>query len=212
MCRFHPVLLLLAVLIGGPRSICGQDTDPRGEGFNTFRLVTQRNIFNPDRRRPPPVSERRTPPPRQPDPDIVRLTGTMLYQDRQIAFFDGSDRDFRGAKEVEQNIADLVVEQITTDRVFLRRVGSDEKIVMMVGTQLRRVGDDPWETQTGGRGSFPSSSASRSRSVSSTRGPATDSGAGADSDGGGESAAASDASASEILKRLMEKRRQEMQQ
>ena len=164
VCRTILISLSFAVLLGGAQSALAQAPESSEDGFNAFQIILQRNIFDPDRKVQLPPSEQRPPPPRQPDPESFTLTGTMLYGDKKMAFFDGSSRDYQGVKDQKQTIADHMIDQVTADGVLLRRDGSDETIDMKVGMQLRRVGDAPWELSSA-LGGAPSSSRRRSRSA-----------------------------------------------
>ena len=73
----------------------------RGD-FVSFRVITERNIFNPRRygrssKAPPP----RTEPEKVVKSERFALLGTMSYEKGRYAFFDGSSTDFRKVAKPE---------------------------------------------------------------------------------------------------------------
>lgn len=106
--------------------------------FDTFRLVADRNIFNPNRtgRREGAGEE---PPPRV---DAISLVGTMEYDRGVRAFFDGSDPAFRKALRVGESVDKFKVTRIAPSAVDLERDG--KPLTMSVGQQLRRPAGEDW--------------------------------------------------------------------
>jgi len=87
--------------------------------FDAFRLITDRNIFNPNRtgRRDRSTEEA---PPRT---DVISLVGTMDSDRGLRAFFDGSESAFRKALRVGDSIDKFKVTQIAPNLVDLERDG-----------------------------------------------------------------------------------------
>jgi hypothetical protein len=105
--------------------------------FETFRLVSDRNIFNPNRTGRRDRTEEQ--PPRT---DIISLVGTLESEHGLRSFFDGSDSGFRKALRVGDTIDKFKVVKITPNVVDLER---DGKIISMrVGQQLRRPEGADW--------------------------------------------------------------------
>lgn len=106
--------------------------------FETFGLVADRNIFNPNRtgRREGAAEE---PPPRV---DTLSLVGTMDSEKGVRAFFDGSDPAFRKALRVGEAVDTYKVTQISPNAVDLERDG--KPLSMRVGQQLRRPAGEDW--------------------------------------------------------------------
>ncbi|MEL0061334.1 MAG: hypothetical protein VW711_14350 [Verrucomicrobiales bacterium] len=185
----------------------------------SFKLIQERNIFDPERRKPREIRrERPVEPPRE---ESFTLLGTMSYGERILAFFEGTQRDWSGAVELGKEVAGHTLKEVGFDNVLLELKG--ETLALQVGAGRSRRGDADWETQDRGswKGSSGGSRSGRSSrsSSSSTFRPARTEGsadaASASADGGSDNAADEsviDGSASDILKQLMERRRQQMGQ
>ena len=183
----------------------------------SFKLIQERNIFDPDRRRPREM-RRETPvaPPRE---ESFTLLGTMSYGERILAFFEGTQRDWSGAVELGNEVAGHTLKEVGFDNVLLELKG--EFLALQVGAGRSKRGDADWETQDrdswkGSSGGSRSGRSSRSSSSSTFR-PArpedSADAASASADGGSENAADEsviDGSASDILKQMMERRRQQV--
>jgi hypothetical protein len=107
--------------------------------FDTFRLVSDRNIFNPNRtgRRDRPNEEQ---PPRL---DVITVVGTMESDRGLRAFFDGSESSFRRAVRVGESVDNFKVTKISPNVVDLERDGKN--LSVSVGQQLRRPEGADWE-------------------------------------------------------------------
>ena len=185
----------------------------------SFKLIQERNIFDPERRRPREIRrERPVEPPRE---ESFTLLGTMSYGERILAFFEGTQRNWSGAVELGEEVAGHTLKEVGFDNVLLELKG--EVLSLQVGAGRSKRGDADWETQDrdswkGSSGGSRSGRSSRSSSSSTFR-PARTEGsadaASASADGGSDNAADEsviDGSASDILKQLMERRRQQMGQ
>ncbi len=166
-----------------------------------FKVVNDRNIFNPARQpnRPDRPASREVK--KVPKVDAFSLVGTLRYEKGDLAFFDGSNSDYRKAHKAGEAIAGFKVLSISDAAVRIEAKGKITEL--KIGSQMRREDEGEWEfaigpyaggiTSSGGSGSGDSSSSSGS------------SGASTASSGSG-----SGGSADEILKRLLQKREQEM--
>ena len=185
----------------------------------SFKLIQERNIFDPERRRPREIRrERPVEPPRE---ESFTLLGTMSYGERILAFFEGTQRNWSGAVELGEEVAGHTLKEVGFDNVLLELKG--EILALQVGAGRSKRGDADWETQDrdswkGSSGGSRSGRSSRPSSSSTFR-PARIEGsadaASAPADGGSENAADEsviDGSASDILKQMMERRRQQMGQ
>ena len=183
----------------------------------SFKLIQERNIFDPDRRRPREM-RRETPvaPPRE---ESFTLLGTMSYGERILAFFEGTQRDWSGAVELGNEVAGHTLKEVGFDNVLLELKG--EILALQVGAGRSKRGDADWETQDrdswkGSSGGSRSGRSSRPSSSSTFRPARPEDSADAESasaDGGSENAADEsviDRSASDILKQMMERRRQQV--
>jgi len=166
-----------------------------------FKVVNDRNIFNPARQpnRPDrPVSREVK---RTPKVDAFSLVGTLRYEKGDLAFFDGSNSDYRKAHKAGEAIAGFKVLTISDAAVRIEAKGKITEL--KIGSQMRREDEGEWEFAIGPyAGGITSSGGSGSSDSASSSGSSGASTASSGSGGGG--------SADEILKRLLQKREQEM--
>jgi len=156
--------------------------------YSNFKIVVDRNIFDPNRfarrgggPRPAPKSV-----------DSLTLVGTMIYDKGTYAFFDGTSSDYKKALKLNDVVAGHKVTNITPNSVTL--AAGTNRLELKVGMQLRREEDGPWAL-----GEQPATYASAPGSTStSTSALATT----------GSDAAASGAE-SDIIKKLMQRRSSE---
>ncbi len=174
------ILVLLALTAG---TIPAQD-------ISSYRVVSQRNIFN----------QNRIPVPRGGAPvvrtvlrgavDGFTLVGTLVCENGQFAFFDGTSHEYRKAAKATDTIAGYKLAVILPDSVKLEADG--KQFEMKVGTQLRRQGVAVQLVSA-------NSAASAASAITTTNTtPATIATSGGNVD------------AAELLKKLMQKREQEL--
>jgi hypothetical protein len=106
--------------------------------FSAFKLVTDRNIFDPNRRGPVVY----TPRPERTVVDSFALTGTMSYSNVLLAFFDGSKSDYHKALKTSEQIAGHALTEIGHDKVKL--ASGTNLMELKVGMELRRSPDGRW--------------------------------------------------------------------
>ena len=138
---------------------------------------------------------------RHPKDSRLSLVGAFINRDfsggRAIALFTGSESEFNITAKPGDTIAGFRVEDIRTDGV---RLASDaQTLTLAVGKSLIQRGDANWEV-----GAAEPSERSEGARTPDSSGGSIPSGASAPSAAG--------AGADDVLKRLMEKRRQEMGQ
>jgi len=155
---------------------------PDRVGFDAFRILSERNIFNPNR-----VGRTLQGPsvPAQPSGDLVTLVGAMDSDRGPQAFFDSDNHLYRKVLPSGGKIAQYTVGQIANSGVELARDG--KSFVLRVGQQLRRAHGGDWAVVE-----TPTSSAAAT--ATSAPAPST----------------AIPADASDTLKRLMEKRQSQL--
>jgi hypothetical protein len=171
-----------------------------------FKVVNDRNIFNPARQpnRPDRPASREVK--RTPKVDAFSLVGTLRYEKGDMAFFDGSSPDYRKAHKAGDTIAGYKVLSITDAAVRIEAQGKVTEL--KIGSQMRREDEGEWVFAEGpyaggsGGSSGSGGSTSSGSGESSTASASTGSSAGGGSSSGG--------GADEILKRLLQKREQEM--
>jgi hypothetical protein len=106
--------------------------------FSAFKLVTDRNIFDPNR-------APHRPPGSQPPPKIVNsfaLVGVMSYGKGTFAFFDGNSSEYQKAVKVNDTVAGYKVTRIEPNVVSL--LAGTNPVQLRVGMQLRREEGGAW--------------------------------------------------------------------
>jgi hypothetical protein len=107
--------------------------------FDNFRLVSDRNIFNPNRS----GRRERTNEDQPPRVDVISVVGTMESDRGLRAFFDGSEASYRRAVRVGESVDQFKVTQISPNVVALEREG--KSLSVRVGQQLRRAEGADWD-------------------------------------------------------------------
>ncbi|HAV61104.1 MAG TPA: hypothetical protein DCY13_01905, partial [Verrucomicrobiales bacterium] len=111
--------------------------------FSTFKLVFERNIFDPNRRARARTPVREAEPEKPPRVDVISLAGVMSYGDQELAFFDSNAGEFKKALKPGESLAGYTLRQVAQDHVALEREGAT--LDLNVGQQLRRVEDGDWQ-------------------------------------------------------------------
>jgi len=112
-----------------------------GPSLQSFKIISQRNIFDPNRSRGFRRDDTR-PRTRPRAVDAFALVGTMSYTKGTFAFFDGSSSQYKQVLEPGAKIAGYTVKQIAPKAVTLAANGKEFE--MKVGTQLRNEGSNGW--------------------------------------------------------------------
>ena len=167
-------------------------------GFDEFKIITQRNIFDPNRRDRTrfPNGSGEQPKPRR--IDYLNLVGAMSYEKGRFAFFDGSSSEYRKSVKPGDTIAGYKVANVTQNDVTLE--SGDKKIQLPVGGQLKREDEGEWRVNSNPENFAASTNSSGSSSSSSSVSTSS-------SSSNSTSSSSSDEQ-NPILKRLLEQRRQ----
>lgn len=174
-----------------PRASRGKALD-----YSAFRIINERNIFDPNRYPRRPDGGQR-PRPRQ--VDAFALVGVMSYEKGSFAFFDGSSSQFRKALKAADSIAGFTVASINGNSVKLS--SPKKEVELQVGMQLRREDEGEWQLSSRPTEGFASSGPSGPSSSGSPSNPATPASSSVSTPPSG--------AADEVLKRLMQRREQE---
>ncbi len=178
------VLAALGALLANGRPAAAQTTNaPAVVDYSSFRLIADRNIFDPNRFPHTTRGHRQV----SRSAPGFSLVGTMTYTNGLIAFFDGSDPDYRKVLSVNGTIAGYQVTVITLNGVKLS--STNKPVELAVGGQMR------WESgewQEAGAGELPAPAAE-------TESPAADQ----------PSTSPSTSEPNDVLKKLMQQREQE---
>jgi hypothetical protein len=161
--------------------------------FDTFNIIQHNNIFDPNRR---PYFQ--SPPGRTNRPAIegFALRGTMSYAKGRFAFFDGTGDEYNKVLGVGGIIAGYTVKNITQNDVTLAANGKDFKLP--VGRQVRKQNGNwqmgrPIETTNDESNGGDEAQATEGNDSSATP-------------------ASANAQMSEVLKRLMAAKEQELKE
>jgi hypothetical protein len=184
--RSWKILAITALVMAGDFTARAQQTNRASQAdFSSFQVISERNIFNPNR-----TARRRRGNRTQPAADAFALVGTMSYAKGTFAFFDGTSSEYRKVVQNAGTIAGYKVTDITPTAVKL--ANGDKQLVMKVGTQMRREEKGSW--QMAATSELPVVTTENADSA-----PAEPVASDSSSEGG------------DVLKRLMKQREQELQ-
>jgi hypothetical protein len=189
------LLTLLALPVQAQSSANGNAQD-----YDSFRLVLDRNIFDPDRRAPQPraVFVEEAPPP--PAAERITLVGILLDKGEAVAFFAGTRAENNAGLYHNETIAGFTLSILNTEQVLLTT--EDEAFELAVGLGLVRYDEGPWELSNEAW-----SPAVFGSSGSYSADPSEDS-----SENNGESEATDSASGNALLEKLMKLREKELEE
>ncbi len=177
--------VVVAVAMANGFAAPSQETNRTGQAdFSAFQTIGERNIFNLNR-----TARRRGRNQKQQVGDAFCLVGTMSYEKGAFAFFDGTGSEYRKVLQKAGAIAGYKVLEITPTSVKLEIGG--KQVTMKVGTQMRHEDRGDWQLVANSE--LPVS-------------PAEDV---APADGDTTSNSSSD-EPNDVLKRLMQRREQEL--
>jgi hypothetical protein len=149
---------LTALAAAGSFSALAQPTNTVSpKDFEAFKIITDRNIFDVNRR---PRVAGVVRPPSQPVDTFV-LTGTMSYESGPFAVFDGSTSEYHKVLGPGGKIAGYTLAEITHD--FVKLSSGTNELELKVGMQMHRSENGKWSVGERGENSYASNSDSRSR-------------------------------------------------
>jgi len=192
------ICLVLAALCLTTNSFAADDTKPAGPAFDEFSIVFEKNIFNPDRRSLSKGSISIAPP--KPQIESNYLLGSLISNDGAYAFFENSGSNGDSVLKVGDDFCGRRIILINSSSIKLK--DATQTIDLNVGMGMQRIKDGPW-TLAMEPAKHISRSTSRHRSSASTRDKNDE-----------PKASSTDSAASssnDMLKKLMERRKQEMQ-
>jgi hypothetical protein len=191
-----PLLALAAALSCFPAVVFAADTNNASSAvfLQSFKIITQRNIFDPNRRAGSGERGRRIDPNRLARAEGFSLVGTLLDKRGEFAFFSGSDSKYKKVLKVAGTIADYKVTEVAPDYVELES-NSSNQVKMTVGMQMKKLDAGEWQLVDGTVALAKASETAASETKdteTSDNGPSTGS------------------SADAVLKRLMQQREKEL--
>jgi hypothetical protein len=116
--------------------------------LQNFKIITQRNIFDPNRRTDSGERGRRIDPNRLARADGFSLVGTLIDKRGEFAFFSGSDPKYKKVLKVAGIIADYKVTEVAPDYVELES-NSSNQVKMSVGMQMKKLDAGEWQLVDG---------------------------------------------------------------
>lgn len=158
--------------------------------YSAFQIIVDENIFDPNRYPHAPGAPVVRPPLKS--FDALTLTGTMSYFRGTFAVFDGTSSEYQKVLKLTDSIAGYKVTHIAPNSVTL--VSGTNELKLNVGEQLRREENGPWLLTS------QSASYAAALPATGTNVTATSATSSMDSASG---------SASDILKRMMQRREQD---
>jgi hypothetical protein len=186
----------LLLLAAGGLSTAAQETNaPTQPDYAAFRLINERNIFNS--RRSAGSGGSRPASTRTARVDAFTLVGTLSYEKGPFAFFEGTSSEFRKVIQPEETIAGYKVTNISGHGAQLE--AGTNRVELLVGMQMRREEEGEWEL------------VARPDTLADTR-RAPQSGASSTGASSGEASSgeASSGDDSDIVKKMMQKREQDL--
>jgi hypothetical protein len=196
--QYKKWLALALALVSGLSAVAQTNGVPGPAAYSSFsRFVTERNIFDPNRYPRSSSTRSSTYRPRvSRSAPAFTLVGTMSYEKGMFAFFDGNNSDLRKVlyQSDSNSIAGYTVAEITLAGVKLQTADKKQTVQMKIGEMMRQEGS-VW--QLAGQGELPATTESTVQAVE-----------GSSSDAG--SAPGSAGEPNDILKKLMQKREQEL--
>lgn len=135
-------VIAVALLLGWTHGPAQQTNAPARGSYDAFRMISDRNIFNPNRQARSSGSRPRTDTRPASRVEYFTLVGLMAYEKGTFAFFDGTSGSYKQTLEADGAIGEFKISGLTPDQVKLTS-GTNE-FVMRVGMQVRREDEGDW--------------------------------------------------------------------
>lgn len=145
-------LIGVAMVMASSQAVFAQTTNaPARLSYDAFRMISDRNIFNPNRvaRSAPRTTRRDTTPAAH--VEAFSLVGIMGYEKGLFAFFEGTRADFKQVLQADSVIGPYKVASVMPDVVKLSFGTNDFE--MKVGMQMRREDEGEWFLSAAGESS-----------------------------------------------------------
>jgi hypothetical protein len=151
----------------------GADPAPApGAGYPSFYIISERNIFNATRSSRSAGRSQSREPERRIRTETFTLLGTMTYEKGRFAFFDGSAGQFRKVLQPQESIAGFRIAEVAPTCVKLQTTNG-QTIELCVGMQMKKREEEDW--QLAGRPESPEVASSSSSSRQPSANPEGDS-------------------------------------
>ena len=148
--RWLALLAAALALSGSSTSVRAETTNaPAKLSYDSFRTVSDRNIFNPNRyARGAGRTTTRTPATPASRVESFSLVGIMAYEKGVFAFFDGTKGDYKQAVQTGGAIGEYKVVHVSATQVKLAL--ATNTFDLKVGMQMRREDEGDWFLSEGG--------------------------------------------------------------
>ncbi|MBL9211777.1 MAG: hypothetical protein JNL92_15005 [Opitutaceae bacterium] len=120
-----------------PASAATKAVSP-ADSFEAFRIITEKNIFNPNR----VGLTRATPEAKPPRVDEIALVGTVEFGGKRVALFESPEVAFRKTVAEGDTLGEFTVRRVGSEGVDLVR--GDQVLALRVAQQLRRPEGADW--------------------------------------------------------------------
>ena len=170
--NLRKLLIVSAVLSLSALSALAEPTNaPIRLNEDSFRVISDRNIFNPNRFA---RSSGRTRTESRPASRVESFTlvGLMAYEKGVFAFFDGTSANYRKTLEADGTISEFKITGLSPKQVKL--VSGTNEFTLHVGMQVRREDEGDWFLTEPGQTSRNRVVVSRGRSRNANSGATTD--------------------------------------
>lgn len=150
--RFRTAFFILSALLLSLATGPAQPTNaPARLSYDAFRMISDRNIFNPNRvgRGAPRTTRRDTTPAAH--VESFSLVGIMSYEKGLFAFFEGTSADFKKVLQADAVIGQYKVASVLPEAVKL--TFGTNAFELKVGMQMRREDEGEWFLSATGEGS-----------------------------------------------------------
>lgn len=180
----------IALVASGSQAPAAESTNapapaPARLTFDTFRTVSDRNIFNPNRyARSTGRTTRATAATPAARVESISLVGVIAYEKGWFAFFDGTSGNYKQSLQVGGTIGPYHVTRVTSDVVQLA-VGTNT-FDLKVGMQMRREDEGDWFLSEGGDAPKKRIVSTRTRTRGGARGDTSDESSSEEMTGGTE--------------------------
>jgi len=203
-------LVLLLVVAGSPTPAAQPEKSSPGMDYESFRIVTERNIFDPNRSgRSGRGSHSRKGSSKRVPGEFFALLGTLSYEKGSFAFFDGSSSQYRSVLETSNNIAGYTIAAITASHVRLE-LTNGQAIELPVGMQMNKQDQGDWTLVARAEPTASSGRLSASADKPGADGPEAPVASEEEPEKVEKTAPSLSGAADGVLKRLMQKREQEL--
>ena len=139
-------IIACVLCIAGPGLLqsVAQTNTPTRLDYAAFKVIADKNIFNPNRYARGSQNSRNTPRSTTPASRVESFTlvGLMEYEKGMFAFFDGTSSNYRKTLELNGEIAGHKLASATTQSVIL--TDGTNHFELRVGSQMRREDDSEW--------------------------------------------------------------------